>query len=91
MSICKDCICRKYCGDDDIRRCERYFRDGGIKKEQTNEEWFNSMYTETKAEWLADHMKCSKCPQQNRCNGYHGGCVALMLEWLKEKHNHETN
>lgn len=54
--------------------------------EQTNEEWFSSIYTEAKAEWLADHMKCSKCPQQNRCNGYHGGCVTLMLEWLKQPH-----
>lgn len=57
-----------------------------FKKEQTNEEWFASLSTEEKAEWLADHMKCSKCPQQNRCNGYHGGCVALMLEWLKQPH-----
>ena len=56
---------------------------------QTNEEWFNGMYTEAKAEWLADHMKCSKCPQQNRCNGYHGGCVALMLECLKQPHQGE--
>ena len=57
--------------------------------EQTNEEWFCGIYTEAKAEWLADHMKCSKCPQQNRCNGYHGGCVALMLEWLKQPHQKE--
>ena len=57
--------------------------------EQTNEEWFSGMYTEAKAEWLADHMKCNKCPQQNRCNGYHGGCVALMLEWLKQPHQKE--
>lgn len=56
---------------------------------ETNEEWFSGMYTEAKAEWLADHMKCSKCPQQNRCNGYHGGCVALMLEWLKQPHTNE--
>ena len=57
--------------------------------EQTNEEWLDCMYTEAKAEWLADHMKCSKCPQQNRCNGYHGGCVGLMLEWLKHPHKRE--
>ena len=60
--------------------------DGKGFVEQTNEEWFCSMYTEAKAEWLADHMKCSKCPQQERCNRYHGGCVALMLEWLKQPH-----
>ena len=71
-----------------IKRCCPVVWDKyGRIKPQTNEEWFSGMHTEAKAEWLADHMKCSKCPQQNRCNGYHGGCVALMLEWLKEKHN----
>lgn len=61
----------------------------GKEPQQTNEEWFSGMYTEAKAEWLADHMKCSKCPQQNRCNGYHGGCVALILEWLKQPHTNK--
>ena len=64
---------------------KKAFKEIGSESE-TNEEWFSGMYTEAKAEWLADHMKCSKCPQQNRCNGYHGGCVALMLEWLKQPH-----
>ena len=77
MNLCKTCgtICPF---DDERTECDAY-------APMTNENWFCSMHTEAKAEWLADHMKCSKCPQQNRCNGYHGGCVALMLEWLKEK------
>ncbi|MBR3646272.1 MAG: hypothetical protein IKN54_07610 [Lachnospiraceae bacterium] len=74
----------EYTGEWEQHECEVCNGTGEI--EQTNEEWFSGMYAEAKAEWLADHMKCSKCPQQNRCNGYHGGCVALMLEWLKEKH-----
>ena len=68
-----------------FKRCHPIVWDKyGKIKPKTNEEWFSSMHTEAKAEWLADHMKCSKCPQQNRCNGYHGGCVALMVEWLKQ-------
>ena len=56
------------------------------RKEQTNEEWFCGLSTEEKAEWLKKHMKCDDCPKQNRCNGHHGGCTTLMVEWLKEKH-----
>ena len=70
--------------DFTIAKCHKCNGTGEV--EQTNEDWFSSMHTEAKAKWLADHMKCSKCPQQNRCNGYHGGCVALMLEWLKQPH-----
>ena len=55
-------------------------------QEQTNEEWFCGLSTEEKAEWLKKHMKCDDCPKQNRCNGHHGGCTTLMVEWLKEKH-----
>ena len=55
----------------------------------TEQEWLQTASTEQLAEWLADHMKCSKCPQQNRCNGYHGGCVALMVEWLKQPHRED--
>jgi hypothetical protein len=72
----------------DSNKLKKAFKEIGSESE-TNEEWFSGMYTEAKAEWLADHMKCSKCPQQNRCNGYHGGCVALMLEWLKQPHQGE--
>ena len=73
-----------------FKRCHPVVWDKyGKIKPKTNEEWFSSMHTEAKAEWLADHMKCSKCPQQNRCNGYHGGCVALMVEWLKQSHTIE--
>lgn len=57
---------------------------GEIK--QTNEEWFCGLSTEEKAEWLKKHMECDDCPKQNRCNGHHGGCTTLMVEWLKEKH-----
>ena len=81
MNLCKTCgtICPF---DDERTECDAY-------APMTNENWFCNMYTEAKAEWLADHMKCSKCPQQNRCNEYHGGCVALMLEWLKQPHQGE--
>ena len=80
MSICKDCICRKYCGDDDIRRCERYFRDGGIKKEQTNEEWLKSMNTEQFAEALAWIEDRSELPTVRKEN------VKAFEEWLKQPH-----
>ena len=74
MNICKDCICRKYCGDDDIRRCDRYFRDG-IKKEQTNEEWFCNLDTEDKAREISDMT----------AQGYWS--EELVEKWLKEIHD----
>ena len=76
MNICKDCICRKYCGDDDIRRCDRYFRDG-IKKELTNEEWFCTLPTEEKAKWLYDHYVNA------RADEYYGRQEKTLSEYQK--------
>ena len=40
---------------------------------------------ETLAKWLRVGMKCECCPQQDRCNGYHGGCGDVLLEWLNQE------
>lgn len=86
MSICKDCICRKYCGDDDIRRCDRYFRDGSIKaKEQTNEEWLRQATTEQLADKLTDFsfMLVVELPTNERREKVRN----KLLEWLKQPHH----
>jgi hypothetical protein len=82
MSICEDCICRKYCGDDDIRKCDRYFRDGGIKKEQTNEEWFCSLQTEEKAKFIADNDGTIQIGDEVD----YQNTMTKWVEWLKQPH-----
>ena len=77
MSICEDCICRKYCGDDDIKRCDRYFRDSRIKKEPTNEEWFCGLSTAEKAKWLYDHYVNA------RADEYYGRQEKTLSEYQK--------
>jgi hypothetical protein len=87
MSICKDCICRKYCGDDDIRKCDRYFRDGGIKKEQTNEEWVKSLDTEGLVDYLYEVHKGGNSVERQRWIENHKERVKMQFRgWLKEIH-----
>ena len=52
-----------------VRPCKRCNGTGEI--DITNEEWFISLSTEEKAEWLADKINSKK----------------RWVEWLKEKHN----
>ncbi len=55
--------------------------------EQTNEEWFTSLSTEEKAEWLQEHMDCIGCPaSQEKCHRYYDACKEVMMEWLKAVH-----
>ena len=44
-----------------------------FKKEQTNEEWFDTLTTKGKAEVIAQLSS-------------YGGNVEAILDWLKEKH-----
>ena len=58
-----------------------------IKKEMTNEEWFNGLSTEEKAEWLSKHLHCGDCDIENRtCAGTYNGCKETLIGWLKQPH-----
>ena len=67
---------------------------GSGKVEQTNEEWFCTLSTEEKAEWIAK-QKCDGCNDEPY-DDKHGTCKYCMakkteqiMEWLKEKHHAE--
>ena len=55
--------------------------------EQTNEEWFCSMTTEEKAEWLTEFgirfIPCELTVLPEKTKTYKNN----ILEWLKEAHN----
>ena len=69
-----------------------------IKKEQTNEEWFDDLSTEEKAEFLSKIEEQYPCGSLLKCDvtcGYHSQCrgddVAptnkeAWVEWLKQPH-----
>ena len=78
MSICEDCICRKYCGDDDVRRCDRYFKDSRIKKEKTNEEWLRNLSFNE----LARVLYCMIINGERIRPD-----LAYIKRWLKEAHD----
>ena len=57
------------------------------KVPMTNEEWFCSLSTEEKAEWLQEHADCIGCPAScEKCHRYYDACKETMLEWLKQPH-----
>ena len=54
---------------------------------QTNEEWFCSLPTEEKAEWLSKHFHCGDCIfEKPMCGGEYDGCKSAFVEWLKGEH-----
>ena len=59
----------------------------GTGEEQTNEEWFCSLPTEEKAEWLSKHFHCGDCIfEKPMCGGEYDGCKSAFVEWLKGEH-----
>ena len=91
MSICNVCMGKGHVigqahGVD--ASCPACHGNGFV--EQTNEEWFTSLSTEEKAEWLSKHFHCGDCDIENReCFGTYSGCKETMLEWLKQPHTNE--
>ena len=79
MNLCKTCgtICPF---DDERTECDAY-------APMTNENWFISLSTEEKAEWLSTHLHCGDCDIENRvCAGTYSGCKETFVNWLKAVH-----
>lgn len=83
MNLCKTCgtICPF---DDERTECDAY-------APMTNENWFISLSTEEKAEWIAK-QKCDGCNDEPY-DDKHGTCKYCMTkkteqirEWLKQPH-----
>ena len=67
----------------DIDVCYHY----KVKEPLTNEDWFCSLSTEEKAEWLSKHFHCGDCIfEKPVCCGEYDGCKSEFVKWLKEKH-----
>ena len=67
--------------------------DGAGEYLQTNEEWFCTLTTEEKAEWLSKTFDlcgagCSKCFVKELCFNEHINKMPsdLIVEWLKQPH-----
>ena len=92
--LCNTCEYLRYCARSGIEEvgCDRYKRDT-----TTNEEWFTSLSTEEKAEWLSEKLDycqimwywaCDKCTWSKK----HESCMndkEKWLEWLKQPHTFE--
>lgn len=66
---------------------DAYLDDLDGKEPQTNEEWFDGLSTEEKAEWLSKHLHCGDCDIENRtCAGTYNGCKETLIGWLKAVH-----
>lgn len=60
-----------------------------VVHEVTNEEWFCSLSTEEKADFMSRVLGCSNCPipkDGRSCMGTYSGCWHEIIKWLKQPH-----
>ena len=103
MTVCSTCKHANYCEivaggySSQVKSCRDY-----RKGEQTNEEWFDSLSTEEKAEWFGKwhSFSCVFCKYwRNGCIYNHNQFLCAVelgksnkecwLDWLKEVHTDE--
>ena len=95
ITICDSCELRRICLDKNkfypVVKCGNYenINDTITKVEQTNEEWFCSLSTEEKADFMSRVLGCSNCPipkDGRSCMGTYSGCWHEITKWLKQPH-----
>ena len=60
--------------------------------QMTNEEWFDTLSTEEKADFMSRVLGCSNCPipkDGRSCMGTYSGCWHEIIKWLKQPHSFE--
>ena len=88
--ICKVCWGKGWILNGIYERIECPACHGTKETDPTNEDWFCSLSTEGKAEWLSKHFHCGDCIfEKPMCGGEYDGCKSAFEKWLKQPHGGE--
>ena len=82
MKLCKDCVCRNQCGNDNVTFCAGYVKEVPTKW-VTNEEFIRSCTTEELAGAIYEWHSLGYTRHRI---GRNLDDATIVLDWLKEKH-----